>query len=92
MASLFLVSLLTSISHIAIASPVPQSYGSSNPATVDLGYATYEGVALEAGVNEFLGMRYAAAPLGNLRWRAPQDPTPEAQPQDASAVCLRSEQ
>ncbi|KAM6485764.1 alpha/beta-hydrolase [Trichoderma sp. SZMC 28011] len=51
---------------------------------VDLGYAKYRGVRLDAGVDQFLGMRFAQAPLGNLRFRAPQDPTPEKSIQDAS--------
>ncbi|UKZ54229.1 hypothetical protein TrVGV298_008036 [Trichoderma virens] len=51
---------------------------------VDLGYAKYRGVRLDAGVDQFLGMRFAQAPLGNLRFRAPQDPTPEESIQDAS--------
>jgi hypothetical protein len=41
---------------------------------VDLGYAQYEGTALNSGVNQFLGIRYAAPPLGDLRFRAPEDP------------------
>lgn len=40
---------------------------------VDLGYVKYQGIALDSGVNEYLGMRYAEPPVGNLRWRAPQD-------------------
>jgi len=43
---------------------------------VDLGYSTYEGFFNEAsGVNEWRGIRYAAPPIGNLRWQAPQTPT-----------------
>lgn len=53
---------------------------------IDLGYAKYRGVRLDAGVDQFLGMRFAQAPLGHLRFRAPQDPTPEKDIQDASAV------
>ncbi|KAK1829861.1 lipase 1 [Podospora conica] len=41
---------------------------------VDLGYAKYEGLQLSNGVDAFLGMRFAAAPLGDLRWRAPVEP------------------
>lgn len=85
-----LLSLAFGISNIVSASPVPQGYGSGSSATVDLGYAKYEGVTLAAGVNEFLGMRYSAPPLGNLRWRAPQDPLKEDSPQFASAVSLSS--
>jgi len=43
-------------------------------AIIDLNYTTYEGLRLSNGVNAFLGMRYAAPPLGNLRWRAPVEP------------------
>ncbi|KAH6608363.1 hypothetical protein Trco_001709 [Trichoderma cornu-damae] len=62
---------------------------------VDLGYAKYRGVRLPAGVDEFLGMRFAQAPLGKLRFRAPQDPTPEKSVQDASKfgpICLAMDQ
>lgn len=42
---------------------------------VDLGYAVYEG-SYNASVqfNAWLGIRYAAAPIGNQRWRAPTEP------------------
>ncbi|PNP39497.1 hypothetical protein TGAMA5MH_08515 [Trichoderma gamsii] len=56
----------------------------SNSPVINLGYAKYRGVRLDAGVDQFLGMRFAQAPLGNLRFRAPQDPTPEKDIQDAS--------
>lgn len=62
-----------------------ESVNSSRP-TVDLGYATYQGVRLAEGVDQFLGMRYAQAPLDDLRFRAPQDPLPESGVQDASGV------
>jgi carboxylesterase type B len=52
---------------------------------VELDYATYVGTSLAAGVNQFLGMRFAAPPLGNLRWRAPADPLVETSPVQASA-------
>ncbi|GKT55100.1 carboxylic ester hydrolase [Colletotrichum tofieldiae] len=54
--------------------------------TVDLGYARYSGNVLPSGVNQFLGMRYAAPPIGNLRWRAPQDPEPKEGTTDAIDV------
>ncbi|KAF9255238.1 alpha/beta-hydrolase [Marasmius fiardii PR-910] len=42
---------------------------------VDLGYARYSGAFNgSTNVTSFLGMRFAAAPIGELRWRAPQPP------------------
>ncbi|KZV69261.1 alpha/beta-hydrolase [Peniophora sp. CONT] len=43
--------------------------------SVDLGYAKYQtDVTLAEGVTSFLGIRYAAPPTGNLRFRAPVAP------------------
>ncbi|KAI5279727.1 hypothetical protein KEM54_004027, partial [Ascosphaera aggregata] len=58
----------------------------------DLTYAKYQGVSHKAsGVDEYLGIRYAAPPTGNNRWRAPKDPKKASKIQDASQfkpVCL----
>lgn len=43
-----------------------------NP-VVDLGYSKYRGTVQESGVAKWLGIRYAAPPVGNLRFAAPQD-------------------
>ncbi|KAK7941069.1 acetylcholinesterase [Apiospora aurea] len=43
-------------------------------ARVNLGYAQYQGSQLSNGVNQFLGMRFAAPPTGVLRWKAPEEP------------------
>lgn len=51
-----------------------RSHRSNTSPLVDLGNAIYEGTALNTGVNQFLGIRYTAPLLDNLRWRAPQDP------------------
>ncbi|KUJ18614.1 alpha/beta-hydrolase [Mollisia scopiformis] len=42
---------------------------------VDLGYSIYQGVKNSTtGLTTFLGVRYAAPPIGSLRWQAPQSP------------------
>ncbi|KAG1740350.1 Alpha/Beta hydrolase protein [Suillus lakei] len=42
---------------------------------INLGYAQYQGsVDTATNTTSFLGIRYAAPPLGNLRWAAPQPP------------------
>ncbi|KAJ7432394.1 Alpha/Beta hydrolase protein [Mycena latifolia] len=46
-------------------------------AIVDLGYAKYQGsVDTSANITTFLGIRYAAPPTGDLRFRAPESPHP----------------
>ncbi|KAJ5921451.1 hypothetical protein N7466_009777 [Penicillium verhagenii] len=47
----------------------------SHSPVVDLGYATYRGYYNSTyDLNVFKGIRYAAPPIGNLRWQAPQAP------------------
>lgn len=46
----------------------------NNEPLVDLGYAKYHGIRLPSKVDQFLGVRYAKAPLGDLRFRGPQEP------------------
>lgn len=55
--------------------------------TVDLGYSKYEGSTV-SGVTQWLGMRFAAPPVGALRFAAPQDPLPVEGIQQATAVCV----
>ncbi|KAJ7189504.1 Alpha/Beta hydrolase protein, partial [Mycena pura] len=51
---------------------------------VNLGYATYEGAVDPAlNITTFLGIRYAAPAIGNLRFRAPQPPAPVSGVQEA---------
>lgn len=68
------------------------NHGSPVTTTVNLGYSTYEGTRLSpANVLQYLGIAFAAPPLGNLRWRAPQDPLHKTgvQPADAfQPTCL----
>lgn len=68
-----------------LSSALLASTASANlPEVVDLTYSKYQGVALSNGVTQWLGMRYAAPPLGDLRFMPPQDPphTEEIQPAD----------
>lgn len=53
--------------------------------TVDLGYSKYNGSNMNNGVSQWLGVRYAAAPKGDLRFRAPQDPVPDGKTYMANA-------
>ncbi|KAG1858309.1 Carboxylesterase, partial [Suillus tomentosus] len=47
----------------------------TNAPIVDLGYAQYQGsVDTTTNTTSFLGIQYAAPPLDNLRWAAPQPP------------------
>ncbi|KAF2280548.1 alpha/beta-hydrolase [Westerdykella ornata] len=66
-----------------IAAPVAQEVESfievavakSNSLRVDLGYGIYEGrLQNSTGLNVWKGIRFAAPPTGNLRWKAPQPP------------------
>lgn len=41
---------------------------------VDLGYSRYSGKSFKDGTTQWLGIRFAAPPVGNLRFAAPQDP------------------
>ncbi|KAK7415645.1 hypothetical protein QQZ08_012285 [Neonectria magnoliae] len=58
---------------------------------VNLGYSKYKGKELDKGVTQWLAIRYAAAPLGNLRFSSPQDPVHQDTVQDASdwgQICI----
>lgn len=54
--------------------------------TADLGYSKYTGANVDNGVSQWLGIRYAAAPNGTLRFRAPQDPPTDGQTHVADKV------
>lgn len=59
--------------------------------TVDLGYAQYQGMTLGNGVNQWLGLRFAAPSVPPLRFAAAQPPLAETSVQDATkegALCL----
>ncbi|KAJ7470963.1 alpha beta-hydrolase [Mycena latifolia] len=59
---------------VAVLLAIPLANAQTAP-IVDLGYAQYQGTVDTANnITNFLGIRYAAAPLGDLRFRAPQAP------------------
>ncbi|KAI9054419.1 hypothetical protein LZ554_001581 [Drepanopeziza brunnea f. sp. 'monogermtubi'] len=67
---------------------IPRQAGSG--LTVDLGYSRYVGVDAGSGVTQWLGIRYAQPPVGDLKFRAPQDPLPDGQTHTANehgAIC-----
>ena len=53
---------------------------------VDVGNTKYLGTTLPNGIKQWLGIRYAAPPLGDLRFRAPVDPPVNETIQVANAV------
>jgi hypothetical protein len=53
---------------------------------VDLIYTQIRGTALPLGVTQWLGVRYAAAPVGEARFRAPANAPFTTGVQDATRV------
>jgi hypothetical protein len=58
-----------------------------NP-VVDLGYSKYQGNTGKDGVTQWLGIRYAAPPIGDLRFAPPKDPPKHGGTQKALKVRL----
>lgn len=59
-----------------IADQVPLTDSTPSLRLVDLGYAKYQSdLSLVPGVTSFLGIRYAAPPTAEFRWRKPQRPS-----------------
>ncbi|KAF8706197.1 alpha beta-hydrolase, partial [Rhizoctonia solani] len=64
------------VSLAARTQAAPTGTNTSAP-VVSLPYARYQGFHNEtSGLDVFLGIRYAQAPVGDLRWRAPKSPIP----------------
>ena len=89
--TMFKVLVLGLCSSFALGWPLTKPKNANPvPTTVDLGYARYQGVSLDAGIKQWLGIRYAASPVGDLRWRAPGDPVSNSTIQVADAVSVCS--
>jgi carboxylesterase type B len=70
----FTSTLLTALSLLTwISSTHARLIGNASTPIVDLGYAQYRGNTSLTGTNVFYGIRYAQAPIGELRWQTPQD-------------------
>ena len=57
----------------------------NDPLIVDTSNGPVRGIS-DGVVSAWLGIRYAAPPTGDLRWRAPQPPARWTEPADATAV------
>ena len=75
--------------HHSQAIPVGGGGGNGQAANtvVSLPYGQYQGTALANGVTQWLGMRYAAPPTGDLRFAAPQKPATHSGLVLADQVC-----
>ncbi|ESZ91062.1 hypothetical protein SBOR_8556 [Sclerotinia borealis F-4128] len=74
-----------------ISSPIQDRKRPQLISLVNLGYAQYQGTLLSLGITQYLGMRYASPPLGDLRFRAPQPPQSLSGVQNAQTfqpICL----
>jgi acetylcholinesterase len=69
-----MVSLALILGFVLGLSKGSQAHASNFSTTVDLGYSKYKGVEGSDGVSYWRGIRYAAPPIGDLRFRAPRDP------------------
>ncbi|KAJ5573520.1 uncharacterized protein N7459_007947 [Penicillium hispanicum] len=81
LSNFFLLALTTAPDRLA-------TLGHTTSPVVDVGYAKYRGYYNETyDLNIFKGVRYAAPPVGKLRWQAPQEP-----PVDRTAILSATEQ
>lgn len=78
--------IISTLLCVLSGSSIGHAASHSTRPVADLGYSRYQGVRLAAGVDQYLGMRYAAQPLGTLRFRASREPVHNSTLQDASEV------
>lgn len=71
-----LLALILSCIPSGQALPQAESLSETSDLHVDLGYSAYQGYSDgNTGLHAWIGIRYAAPPIGNLRWRAPEAPS-----------------
>ncbi len=88
LSSCFVILFGCAILTLAIALPLRKPPFLLHGPRVDLGYTSYIGRRRQDNVDEFLGLRYAAPPTGDLRWRAPVEPVADGKTHNALAVCM----
>ena len=88
-AAILLLALTLGLSLGLTLGPGHHGHGSDSESgpVVDLGYTSYQGSTYGDGVSQWLGIRYAAPPIGDLRFAAPQDPLVNSTLQRANKVC-----
>lgn len=72
------------------ASPIPGATTADVDPVVTLDNGQFSGTTLPSAVNQFLGIPFAAAPVGDLRWKAPVAPPALEGVQSAISVCIPS--
>ncbi|KAJ7573689.1 Alpha/Beta hydrolase protein [Mycena floridula] len=79
--------MISRLLHLALLLSTSGYLARAADPVVDLGYAQYQGVTDSTmNITTFLGIRYAAPPVGKLRFRAPQSPLKVAGIQSASTA------
>jgi para-nitrobenzyl esterase len=80
----FSVVLLVLLAAVVLCSMPLGSFAQARNSIVFTFDGLVRGTTTAAGVHEFLGIPYAAPPVGNLRWRPPVPHTPWFEPLDAT--------
>jgi para-nitrobenzyl esterase len=75
--------LILAVAIVLCGTPLGSHAQTRNPLTFTFD-GLVRGTVSAAGVREFLGIPYSAAPVGNLRWRPPAPHAPWLQPLDAT--------
>lgn len=87
--AIIMVSLTTILATVLILTHHAHNAAAVLNFTVDLGYSKYTGIsAADNKTIKWLGIRYAAPPVGDLRFKAPQAPLVNDQVQVANTVCF----
>jgi para-nitrobenzyl esterase len=90
---LFILTATLCVLSVLLVASTPSTYADSvNSTIVHTASGTLKG-SINEGTRQFLGIPYAAPPVGNLRWKAPQPVTPWSGTRDATqfgSVCTQA--